>query len=775
MNSLAAQMQSAGAAADSDLGRHLSQSLQAWPRQRAASLRPAWRCASIPRSSKEAGEGFAAFGERIDSVKEGLLRFAEIAGIAFSARRAPGMDRLDAGGGRADRALCGQARRVGGRSPADARPSPRSRAATSTRWRFSSSVCNSGSPRRRRRHRPRAAALHALGIEARAVSRTPDPGATRHARGGVLAVRRRADEDRGRDGAARARGRGYDFLPRPGQARARGTEKGRGGRRRRHVPAKRQSARGHQGKIERTRAWPFRRSVRTSRLRLTARSRIRSNCLTKFVEGIDRAVKSMSAFMREFRQPRQHHRPDGGRSLSRLERGPPAAGGQHPDRRAARRPRYHGSRRPKPQVPELQLGGGGVGHSKNGGGSRDGGARRVFRRDGRRQAGGQKRGRRARQLGQAAQDQLEPMGGRYQGGSGNGKASDRGRGQSGARLGRADLAAKNCRSCSARRTRSPKSRAQEADAQAKAAEESAKAWDQFFKPLNSAIESQIGPLLKGTESLRTAFAKMAESLLADIAKIEVDKGLKGLESILTGGASGGTLAEVRAVAAPGDFSGAGAGPQAAASLAASAACSQAARWPARHCSSLARSVAQPRRLGRRLALRVGRAASSRRSRLSCPSSPPSIGSWEIPHDMVANVHAGEMIVPAQGGMADNFRSALANGGGATTITFRRRSALSIVAASVTSSETIPGTCSRRLTTPWGGVTISVSRTCGDEFDRRALRRCQQRALPARGSGSTLFVAAKPRFSFPGPSPNSGPPVRGGDDPEGSFDDGTGVY
>ena len=51
---------------------------------------------------------------------------------------------------------------------------------------------------------------------------------------------------------------------------------------------------------------------------------------------------------------------------------------------------------------------------------------------------------------------------------------------------------------------------QEADAQAKAAEESAKAWDQFFKPLNSAIESQIGPLLKGTESLRTAFAKMAE-------------------------------------------------------------------------------------------------------------------------------------------------------------------------------------------------------------------------------------------------------------------------
>ena len=31
------------------------------------------------------------------------------------------------------------------------------------------------------------------------------------------------------------------------------------------------------------------------------------------------------------------------------------------------------------------------------------------------------------------------------------------------------------------------------------------------------------------------------------------------------------------------------------------------------------------------------------------------GAWEIPRDMLAGVHAGEMIVPQRGGIADEFR------------------------------------------------------------------------------------------------------------------------
>jgi hypothetical protein len=40
-----------------------------------------------------------------------------------------------------------------------------------------------------------------------------------------------------------------------------------------------------------------------------------------------------------------------------------------------------------------------------------------------------------------------------------------------------------------------------------------------------------------------------------------------------------------------------------------------------------------------------------------------VGSWSLPHDMVAQVHQGEMIVPAQGGIADTLRSMLSGGGG----------------------------------------------------------------------------------------------------------------
>jgi len=38
------------------------------------------------------------------------------------------------------------------------------------------------------------------------------------------------------------------------------------------------------------------------------------------------------------------------------------------------------------------------------------------------------------------------------------------------------------------------------------------------------------------------------------------------------------------------------------------------------------------------------------------------GAWSIPQDMIAGVHAGEMIIPQRGGIADEFRSFMAGGG-----------------------------------------------------------------------------------------------------------------
>ena len=152
-------------------------------------------------------------------------------------------------------------------------------------------------------------------------------------------------------------------------------------------------------------------------------------------------------------------------------------------------------------------------------------------------------------------------------------------------------------------------------------------------------------------------------MLADIAKIEVDKGLKGLELILTGGASGGTPGGGAGGGGSGGLLGA-AGSSIFGGLGSLFSGGAVAGAPLQ------------------LAGAVGGAAPAAGAAAGAAGGAGGIfsmlapflpflaafdsGSWEIPNDMVANVHAGEMIVPAQGGMADNFRSALANGGGGDT-------------------------------------------------------------------------------------------------------------
>ncbi len=48
------------------------------------------------------------------------------------------------------------------------------------------------------------------------------------------------------------------------------------------------------------------------------------------------------------------------------------------------------------------------------------------------------------------------------------------------------------------------------------------------------------------------------------------------------------------------------------------------------------------------------------SRIGMPSF--DTGAWEIPHNMVAGLHSGEMVVPQRGGIADQFRDFASNGG-----------------------------------------------------------------------------------------------------------------
>ena len=38
------------------------------------------------------------------------------------------------------------------------------------------------------------------------------------------------------------------------------------------------------------------------------------------------------------------------------------------------------------------------------------------------------------------------------------------------------------------------------------------------------------------------------------------------------------------------------------------------------------------------------------------------GAWDLPRDMIAGLHRGEMVIPSRGGVADEFRSFMSEGG-----------------------------------------------------------------------------------------------------------------
>jgi hypothetical protein len=72
------------------------------------------------------------------------------------------------------------------------------------------------------------------------------------------------------------------------------------------------------------------------------------------------------------------------------------------------------------------------------------------------------------------------------------------------------------------------------EAQEKAAEAAQKSWDSAMKQVNSAFDSQISGLLKGTESWRTAMKNAAASVTEDLIKAGVNKMLTGGENMLGG-------------------------------------------------------------------------------------------------------------------------------------------------------------------------------------------------------------------------------------------------
>jgi hypothetical protein len=195
-------------------------------------------------------------------------------------------------------------------------------------------------------------------------------------------------------------------------------------------------------------------------------------------------------------------------------------------------------------------------------------------------------------------------------------------------------------------------------AEAKAAEASQKEWDSATKQINSAFTSQIDGLLKGTTNWATALKNVLATLTEDVIKFFAEWALKAVEnqalqiasqnSITSGilSAMGLQAAGQAAASKPGIIAQIGADTgEAYAGFAAF------------------------------LAPILGPAAPAAAAGLSAQVSSTAlglasfdVGSWELPHDQLAMVHAGEMIVPSRGGVADEFRAMASGGGGGGSTT-----------------------------------------------------------------------------------------------------------
>ena len=174
--------------------------------------------------------------------------------------------------------------------------------------------------------------------------------------------------------------------------------------------------------------------------------------------------------------------------------------------------------------------------------------------------------------------------------------------------------------------------------QAAAAEASAKVWDSASKTINSAFDSQVNGLLRGTTSWGQALKNVLASLTEDIIKFFLNWGLQAVEN------------QAKQIALQAS------GVAAQKAMNASAITSDAGKAAAGAYSA----VAGIPLIGPVLAPAAAAVAFGAVEAFGSYD----IGSWSLPGDTIARVHQGEMIVPAQATpWAQSLMANAANGGG----------------------------------------------------------------------------------------------------------------
>ena len=184
----------------------------------------------------------------------------------------------------------------------------------------------------------------------------------------------------------------------------------------------------------------------------------------------------------------------------------------------------------------------------------------------------------------------------------------------------------------------------------------AQQWQNAFTSINNAFTAQVQGLLTGTLTWSNALKSALTDLTADLIKFFVDWGLKWTENELMqiAGINTVTAAQV-----------AGSAQQSAAQASAGAAGALAGLGNILH--SIQASAAQTfAGVTGFMAPILGPAApaagaAAEATVLAVAGGLYDAGAWEIPHDMLAGVHQGEMIVPSRGGIASEFRDFLSGG------------------------------------------------------------------------------------------------------------------
>ena len=186
----------------------------------------------------------------------------------------------------------------------------------------------------------------------------------------------------------------------------------------------------------------------------------------------------------------------------------------------------------------------------------------------------------------------------------------------------------------------------EADDAAKAAEETAKAWDNFFKPFNQAIERQVQEVASGHETMRQAFAKLINSMVADAAKFFTQWALKQAEMVAAHVAGNSVIS---------------ASDQAANLFGLGQLLADAGKAISVDAGVTAAGVAANQApLTGPLALGEGAAAAS----TVLGFAAYDIGAWKLPQDQVALVHQNELVMPAaEAGAFRDMLSGAARGQG----------------------------------------------------------------------------------------------------------------